>query len=118
MKAACLTGPEGFEVREIPKPEINENEVLVKVQACAICGTDLRIYRFGHTKVKYPAIIGHEVAGTVAEVGKAVQREIEPIVEGSRVMVTPGIPCLRCGYCSLFSAQNAGGFLKTCRAVR
>lgn len=99
MKAAYLVGPEKFEVRDVKKPGTRNDQVLVKVRACAICGTDLRIYEFGHAKVRYPAIIGHEICGVIEEVGSKIRQEIKPITEGSRVMVTPGIPCMKCENC-------------------
>ncbi len=109
MKAAYLVAPERLEIQEIDRPKIKDNEVLVKVRACAICGTDLRIYEFGHTKIKYPAIIGHEISGTVEEVGEEVREEIDPIKVGSMVMVTPGIPCMKCENCfrGLFCTNKA-----------
>ncbi len=59
MKAAVLVAPGKLEIREIPKPQIQSDEILIRVRACAICGTDLRIYRHGHRKIELPAIIGH-----------------------------------------------------------
>ena len=71
MKAAFYYGIGDIRVEEVPIPEIGENEVLVKVKACAVCGTDNRIYKFGHFKI--PAgvkrVLGHETCGEVAKVG-------------------------------------------------
>lgn len=99
MKAAVLLAPGTFEIREIAKPRIGPDEILVRVQACAICGTDLRIFRHGHGKIELPAIIGHEIVGRVEEVGSSFPAEEVQYGRGSMVMVTPGIPCGRCSNC-------------------
>ena len=96
MIAAVFHGPGALEVREVETPEIGWDEVLVKVGANTVCGTDLRILRGEKTTgINPPAIIGHETAGHVAEVGKGV-RGFEV---GAPVTITPMIPCLRCFYC-------------------
>jgi len=99
MKAALLTAPGKLEIREIPKPQIHSDEILIRVRACAICGTDLRIYRYGHRKIELPAIIGHEIVGRVEEVGAEFPAEEVDYGPGEMVMVTPGIPCGRCSNC-------------------
>jgi L-iditol 2-dehydrogenase len=99
MKAAVLTAPGHFEIRDIPRPGIEVQEVLVRVRACGICGTDLRIFRHGHRKIELPAIIGHEIVGRVEEVGSGLPTEDLDYGPGTLVMVTPGIPCGRCSNC-------------------
>ena len=72
MKAAVLTGAEQIEVQELSIPEIGEDEVLVKIEACGICGTDLHAYR--HEGLYPPGtIIGHECSGIVHALGSAVE---------------------------------------------
>lgn len=96
MIAAVFHGPGEMEVTEVDKPEIGPDEVLVKVGANTICGTDVRIMRGQKTAgVRRPSIIGHEFAGYVAEVGSRV-KGYEP---GMPVAVAPTIPCRRCFYC-------------------
>ena len=96
MIAAVFDGPGALEVREVETPVIGPGEVLVKVGANTVCGTDLRVLRGEKTAgISPPAIIGHEVAGHVAEVGEGV-RGFEA---GVPVVITPMIPCLRCFYC-------------------
>ncbi|UCF99321.1 MAG: alcohol dehydrogenase catalytic domain-containing protein [Spirochaetaceae bacterium] len=124
MKAAVLVAPGTLEIREVPKPLIKPDEILVHVVACAICGTDLRIFRHGHSSIKLPAIIGHEIVGQVEEVGaKFPVKEVE-YGPGTMVMVTPGIPCGRCRNClrGLFCANKTsiayhypGGFAEYLR---
>jgi L-iditol 2-dehydrogenase len=99
MKAAVLVAPGQFEIREIPKPQIKPEEILIRVRACGICGTDLRIYRHGHGKIELPAVIGHEIVGQVEEVGAGIHAEEVDYGPGTMVMVTPGIPCGRCSNC-------------------
>ncbi len=95
MIAAVFRGPGEIEIEEVETPEIGPDEVLVKVGANTLCGTDLRFLRGDKTGIRQPAILGHEFAGRVAEAGKRVKGyEV-----GSPVAVAPGIPCRRCYYC-------------------
>jgi L-iditol 2-dehydrogenase len=94
--AAVFDGPGSLEVREVESPVIGPDEVLVRVGANTVCGTDLRILRGEKTTgITPPAIIGHEVAGHVAEVG----RDVRGFEVGVPVAITPVIPCSRCFYC-------------------
>ncbi|MGG1573450.1 zinc-dependent dehydrogenase [Fictibacillus sp. NRS-1165] len=96
MKAAVFHGPNELKLQEVRKPEINEDEVLVKVNASAVCGTDVRIFEGKKTKgVRIPSIIGHELVGTIVEVGL----EVKDFSKGDRVAVMPVIPCRNCYYC-------------------
>ena len=96
MIAAVFRGPGEIEVEEVETPEIGPDEVLVGVGANTICGTDVRIVRGEKTKgIAIPSILGHEMAGHVAVVGKSV-RGYEV---GAPVAVAPGIPCRVCFYC-------------------
>lgn len=95
MKALVFHGPQQVRVEEVPVPTIADNEVLVKVDACSICGTDVRTYKFGHTRIKGRRITGHEFAGVIAKVGSQVQG----LAEGDEVMVVPGINCGTCEFC-------------------
>lgn len=77
-------------------PEIDASEILVRVGAASICGTDLRIVRGKKTKgVRYPSIIGHEFAGEVVQVGD----EVTSFQNGDHVAVDPVLPCGGCYYC-------------------
>ena len=93
MKAAVLAGKERFEIKEVEKPKCAPGEVLVKVKACAVCGTDLRIFR-GQKKVDVP-ITGHEISGVIEEIGEGV-REISV---GDRVVVETVVGCGDCDAC-------------------
>ncbi len=95
MKAALLTGVQSVELREVPQPELPEGGLIVKVETCAICGTDVKMYKYGYSAVELPFIPGHEFAGVVAESNAA---DIG-YPEGERVTVNPNIPCGTCFYC-------------------
>jgi L-iditol 2-dehydrogenase len=99
MKAAFLTGVRKIEVRETPAPRIvRDDDVLVRSRAVGVCGSDLHYYesdRVGGDKVTYPFIPGHECAGVVAEVGKAVTR-VKP---GDAVVIEPAVSCGTCDQC-------------------
>ena len=74
MKAVILNGPNNFDVTELPKPEIGDGDILLEMKKAAICGTDMRILAGTKTKgVRYPSVIGHEMCGVIAEVGKDVK---------------------------------------------
>jgi len=95
MKAALLKDIEDLEIVDIEKPSAEENEIVIKVMACAICGTDIKVYHHGHRMIVFPRITGHEVSGIVVEKGKNVKE----FKEGDRVAVAPAIPCGKCWYC-------------------
>jgi L-iditol 2-dehydrogenase len=95
MKAAVFMGPEKMEVKEVTKPECRPGEVLLAVKACAVCGTDGRIYYFGQKNVVPPHIIGHEIVGEIAEIGG----DVEGYELGEPVTVVTSIGCGQCNYC-------------------
>ena len=66
QKAAFLKGIRDFQVCEDFQTN-DESSVRIKIDSCAICGSDIRIYNHGNNRLKYPAIIGHEVSGTVVK---------------------------------------------------
>ena len=102
MKAARLKGPRNIALEEIPVPEISDEEVLVEVRYCGICGTDLHDFRSpGFAPVG--AYMGHEFSGVVARVGSKVEGW-EP---GARVVVKPTFLCGECYACK-------HGFLECC----
>ena len=95
MKAAVFHGPEDLRLEERPVPAPKENELLLRVGACAICGSDLRTYRFGASNITGPVVTGHEITGTVVEAGSALPQW----TRGDRVAVAPAVPCCDCVYC-------------------
>ncbi|TVR51279.1 MAG: alcohol dehydrogenase [Puniceicoccaceae bacterium] len=67
MNAAVYLGKEQLPVRNVPEPVLNAGEVLLEIDACCVCGTDLRTYRHGDKKIIPPRILGHEFCGRVVE---------------------------------------------------
>jgi L-iditol 2-dehydrogenase len=93
MRAAVYTGDSKISVESIPMPEIGPGELLVRVESCGICHTDLK--KIEYNLLAPPRIFGHETAGVVAAVGPGV-RAFEA---GDRVIVFHHIPCGECFYC-------------------
>lgn len=95
MKAAIFEGLDNMVVKEVPDPIIDNNSVLVRVKACAVCGSDIRIYHHGNNKVNPPQTLGHEISGEVVEVGKNVTK----FRKGDRVAIGADVPCGECVFC-------------------
>jgi L-iditol 2-dehydrogenase len=95
MKAAVFHGPGDLRVAEMPRPQIGDAEVLVQIGACALCGSDVRTFRHGARNIDRPVVLGHELSGTLVEIGAAVSG----YRTGQRVAVAPAIPCGECIYC-------------------
>src|SRR5438105_4365128 len=127
MRAGVYREQSVVRVEEVPVPEVGANEVLIKVAACGICGTDIK--KIFQRYVEPPQILGHELAGTVVATGRAVTK-FRP---GDRVMSFHHIPCEKCFYCErrLFSqckqykttgltagfTPNGGGFAEYVKAM-
>lgn len=97
MKAARLHSPGNITVDDIPKPTADAGDIIIKVRAASICGTDRRIAVNGHFKLPYgtPRVLGHEFAGEIAEAGS----EVVGYAVGDRVSVTPNVGCGTCPNC-------------------
>lgn len=103
MKAVILAGPNKFGSEMMAKPQIDADEILLKMEKAAICGTDIRILEGKKTKdVRYPSVIGHEMCGTIAEIGNSV----EGYEVGDRIAIANVIPCGSCSSC-LEGRENA-----------
>lgn len=94
MRQALFTGPGQLTIEEAPVPVPSGREVLVRVEACGVCGSDRAIFA-GHHPLKPPVVLGHEYAGVVEAIGPEV-RELRP---GDRVTVDPNIMCGTCSFC-------------------
>jgi len=100
MKAAYKADrSKGIEIRDLPVPEPKNNEVLVKIEAAAICGTDIHLYEWNdwceNVNAKNPMIIGHEFCGRVVKTGK----QVNLINPGDLVAAETHIPCGKCNMC-------------------
>jgi len=94
MKAAVLEAVEKLVLRDIPIPKPKDDEVLIKVAACGICGTDLKLYK-GQYRAKMPVVLGHEYAGEIVEICRGVRN----LRAGDRVVSDPNESCGRCYWC-------------------
>ena len=97
MLALRLYGPNDIRLDEVPVPEINDDEILLKTEAAAVCGTDVRMWKNGQKGVdaEHPLILGHEFAGEIVKVGKNV-----PFYKaGMHVAMQPNIGCGICDRC-------------------
>lgn len=98
MKVALLDKPFSFVIKEEDKPRIGATEVLVKVVACGVCGTDVRAWEGKQPRtwtITYPYRMGHELAGVVEEVGE----DVPDLKRGDRVVPDGRMVCGRCHYC-------------------
>jgi L-iditol 2-dehydrogenase len=92
MKVARYYSRDDVRLEEVPVPEIGPGEILVRVEACGLCGSDLMEW---YVKEKAPAVLGHEPAGVVAEVGQGVTA----FQVGDRVFAHHHVPCFTCHHC-------------------
>ena len=98
-KAAVLVAPGKFELRSFPIPEVGDDEMLIKVEGCGVCGTDGHEYKrdpFGLC----PTVLGHEGSGTIVKIGKNIKNDFTgaPVSVGDQI-VTCIIPCGECNAC-------------------
>ncbi|PWU50684.1 alcohol dehydrogenase [Micromonospora globispora] len=95
MKVVRFHAPGDVRIEDAPEPTPGPGEVKIRVRNCSTCGTDVKIWRFGHHHIDPPRVMGHEVAGEVTEVGA----EVTGWQPGDRVQVIAAIPCGRCDQC-------------------
>lgn len=90
MKAVQIAGPDDLRIIDVEKPSITkEDEVLVKMTAAGICGSDVAIYHGTNAAATYPRIIGHEMVGYIAEIGQGVK----DLQVGDRVIIDQVASC-------------------------
>jgi L-iditol 2-dehydrogenase len=95
MRKAVLRGPEVVEIVNVDLPECPEGGVIVKVEACAVCGTDVESYFHGQRMAQLPTELGHELSGTIRLVGGGVHS----FKVGDRVVLNQSVPCGQCPDC-------------------
>ncbi|UCG03480.1 MAG: alcohol dehydrogenase catalytic domain-containing protein [Candidatus Heimdallarchaeota archaeon] len=96
MKQQILVEPRKIEFREIPIPELKENEVMIKIMRIGICGSDIHVYHGKHPLTAYPVTQGHEVSGIIEKVG----RKIANLKIGDKVTIQPQVVCGKCYSCT------------------
>ena len=97
MRAAVWEGPPEQVVKDVPVPEIGPDEVLVKIKDVAVCGSDLFHVTNKNLRVRPPMILGHEISGTIAEIGAGVPEGA--VTKGMKVGLNPLVTCGECGPC-------------------
>lgn len=125
MKGCYFLGDQKFEIWELPEHPLAPDEVLIKVAACGVCGTDVHIYHGskGSAEVHPPVVLGHEFSGIIVQTGTAVDR----FSPGDHVTVDPNIYCGECSFCRRGQKQlcqnlqaigvtRNGGFAEYCYA--
>ena len=123
MKGTYFLGNGEFETREMPEHALSGKEVLIKVAACGVCGTDVHIFHGdkGSAEVTPPVVLGHELSGTVVSVGD----NVTSLTVGDHVTVDPNSYCGQCHYCRIGKKQlctslyavgvnRDGGFAEYC----
>jgi 2-desacetyl-2-hydroxyethyl bacteriochlorophyllide A dehydrogenase len=95
MRAAVLTAPEVLEIKTVPLPRYADDEVLIKVNRCGLCGTDIHIFKGHYSADKLPLIPGHEFSGTIAAMGARVIG----LTLGQAVTADINVGCGQCFYC-------------------
>jgi L-iditol 2-dehydrogenase len=95
MRVARFYAPGDIRLEDAPEPDAGPGELKIRVRNCSTCGTDVKISRFGHHHIVPPRVMGHEVAGEIADVGAGVTAW----TAGDRVQVIAAIPCGHCPDC-------------------
>ena len=110
MKAVVKTKKEpGIEVLDVEVPEIRDTDILVKVSAGSLCGSDVHIYEWtpNYDFIPVPVTLGHEFSGEVVEVGARVNT----VAVGDRITAMPGMACSRCSFCQMGKSELCTGRL-------
>jgi L-iditol 2-dehydrogenase len=95
MLQAVMTEPGKIEFRQVEKPEIQDNEILMQIKRIGVCGSDIHVFHGMHPYTSYPVVQGHEVSGLVVAVGK----NVEGLSVGDKITFTPQVTCGECYPC-------------------
>lgn len=113
ITTAILTGPKKIEIKKIPLPRIPDDGMLLKMEMCGVCGTDVHFYLGASPpegKTTYPTVLGHEIVGTIEEVGKRSNESMKisegKLQKGDRVAIFGAILCDKCWGCRHFGNVN------------
>ena len=120
MKAAVLTHPQELKIETRPRPRVGPDDLLIRVHTCGVCGTDSRLFH-GEHQVTFPVVPGHELSGTIEEVGGHVR----DLRTGDPVTIDPNIVCRVCVFCrrgeiqlcehlTAIGVNRDGGFAEYC----
>jgi len=103
-RAVILDGPKGnLIIGEYPVPSPAPGAILMKIELCGVCGTDIHMWQSKDLGLEYPVALGHEIVGKVAALGKGVTTDYlgKPLKEGDRIGVIPAIHCHKCYFCTI-----------------
>jgi L-iditol 2-dehydrogenase len=95
MRQAVMTQPGAITIRDVERPAIEDDEILIQIKRVGVCGSDIHVYHGLHPYTSYPVVQGHEVSGIVAEIGVTVQG----LAPGDHVIVMPQVTCGECYPC-------------------
>lgn len=120
MKAAVLEKVGHLKIKDVPVPKPKDNEVLIRVKVCGICGTDIKLYHGDYT-ARVPVILGHEFSGEIVEIG----REVSNLKVRDKIVPDPNESCGVCNWCRIarptfcknmaaYGVLNHGGFAEYC----
>ena len=102
MKAAVYEGIDTIRVKNINTPAAEPGGAIVRVRACAVCGSDIRIFRHGNARVVPPQVLGHEIAGEITDVDLNTTK----FKIGDRVAIGADVPCGQCAFCEAGIGNN------------
>ena len=95
MKQAVMTAPGEIEIREVARPILQDDEVIIQTRRIGICGSDIHVFHGQHPYTPYPLVQGHEVSGVIAKVG----RQVKGLAAGDKVVFMPQVTCGECYPC-------------------
>ena len=95
MKSVRYYGPKDIRIDDIPVPEIKSDELLVKIDACAVCGSDLKSFNVGNPRLNPPIVMGHEFTGAIVEAGS----DVTDYKINDRIVMATSVSCGECLYC-------------------
>ena len=97
MKAVVYHGPGEVRVEDVPVPTCEADGILVKIDACAVCGSDMKTFKVGNPRMEPGVIMGHEFTGIIQEIGP--DADAEDLAVGDRIVMATSIGCSECHYC-------------------
>jgi len=99
MRQAVMTSPGAIEIREVDRPKPGKGEVLLRIKRIGVCGSDIHVWHGKHPYTPYPVVQGHEVSGTIEELGQGVAQSSPALKLGALATFMPQITCGTCYSC-------------------
>ena len=95
MQAAVFRNPGALTIEDVPEPKLRRDNMIARVQCCAICGSDLKMLRHGNPRIADAQIIGHEFCAVIEDMG----RDVDGFAPGDRVVMATTVACGACEFC-------------------